>query len=95
MRETIMNLKPFVVAVSLALLAATAQAQDKGSNRELLAKLDQMRNESEHKAQILAGAPKQKWLLHEARVNKLIDHLKAGQPVDPKEIDDLLKEHYR
>jgi len=95
MRETIMNLKLFAVAVSLALLAATAEAQDKGSNRELVAKLDQMRSESEHKAQILTGGPKQKWLLHEARLNKLIDRLKAGQPVDPKEIDELLKEHYR
>lgn len=90
-----MNLKLFVVALSLGLLAAAAEAQDKGSNRELVAKLEQMRSQSEWKTRTLAGAPKQKWLLHEARVNKLIDRLKAGQSVDPKEIDELLKEHYR
>lgn len=90
-----MNLKVFVVMVSIGLLVATAEAQDKGSDRELVAQLEQMRSQSEQKVQNLTGVPKQTWLLHEARINKLIDRLKAGQTVDPKEIDALLKEHYR
>jgi len=90
-----MNIKVFLVAVSMAILAAGAQAQDKGSNPELVARLEQMRTASEHKAQILTGKPKAEWLLREARINRLIDQLKAGQSVDPKEIDELLKEQYR
>lgn len=90
-----MNLKLFVAAVSIGLLGVTAEAQNKGPDREFVAKLEQMRDQSEQKAQNLTGGPKLKWLLHEARINKLIDRLKAGQAVDPKEIDALLKEHYR
>ena len=90
-----MDIKLFVVAVSVGFLAITAHAQDKSSNRELVAKLEQMRSDSEHKAEILAGKPKQEWLLREARINGLIAQLKAGQSLDPKEIDELLKEHYR
>jgi len=90
-----MSIKLFVVAVSMSLLAIAAQAQDKGSNPELVAKLDQMRSDSAHKAEILAGKPKAEWLMREARINRLIAQLKAGQTVDPKEIDELLKEHYR
>jgi len=90
-----MGIKLFVVAVSMSLLAVAAQAQDKGSNPELVARLEQMRTASEHKAEILNGKPKAEWLLREARINRLIDQLKAGQTVDPKEIDELLKVQYR
>jgi len=54
-----------------------------------------MRSDSEHKAEILTGKPKAEWLMREARINRLIGQLKAGQSVDPQEIDELLKEHYR
>jgi Flp pilus assembly protein TadB len=90
-----MNIKLLVVAVSIVLLAVAAQAQEQRADRELMAKLEQMRSETEWKAQTLAGGPKQKWLLHQSRLNRLIDRLKAGQTVDPKEIDELLKEHSR
>ena len=90
-----MDIKVFVVAAAMVFLAVAAQAQDKGSNQNLVARLEQMRTDSEHKAEILAGKPKQEWLLREARINGLIAQLKAGQSLDPKEIDELLKERYR
>ena len=91
-----MNLKVFVIAAALSLgLAMVAQAQETGANRELVAKLEQMRTESEHKSEILAGKPKQEWLLREARISQLIRQLKAGESVDPKQIDELLKQSYR
>ncbi len=90
-----MKFKMFIVAVSIGLFAAVAGAQDKAPNRELLAKLEQMRSESESKAQTLTGGPKMKWLLQEARINKFIERIKAGQTVDPKEIDQLLREQSR
>jgi len=90
-----MGIKLFVVAVSMSLLAVAAQAQDKGSNPELVAKLEQMRSDSAHKAEILTAKPKAEWLMREARINRLIGQLKAGQAVDPKEIDEPLKEQYR
>ncbi len=90
-----MNFKLFVAVISISLLGVTAEAQNHGADREFVAKLEQMRDQSAQKAQNLTGGPKLKWLLHEARINKLIDQLKAGQAVDPKEIDALLKERYR
>jgi len=40
----------------------------------------------------LTGGAQAKWLLHQAKIRRLIDQLKSGQSVDPKEIDELLKE---
>ena len=85
-----------VLIVSFILsISASAPAQQKADHAELIARLERMASDSDWKARNLTGAPKQKWLLHQARIQRLIDQLKSGQSVDPKEIDEILKEHSR
>ena len=93
-----MNAKNLIVVLSMsAFLSAPAfaSAQEKVDNTALVARLERMASESDQKARTLTGGPKQKWLLHEMRVRELIDKLKTGQSVDPKEIDAILTEHSR
>jgi hypothetical protein len=88
--------KKLFVVLSLSLIfSATTSAQQKADDKELLARLERMASETEWKTRTLTGAPQQKWLLHQRRVTRLIDQLKSGQSVDPKAIDDILKEHSR
>ena len=56
-----------------------------------MAQFEKRLAESDTKAKGLTGAPKSLWLLREAKIEKIIDRLKAGQAVDPKEIDVILK----
>ena len=93
-----MNARKLVLTTSLISIfsiSVSALAQEKDNNPELMARLERIVSESDQKVRTLNGAPKQKWLLHEMRVKELIDKLKAGQPVEPKEIDAILTEHSR
>ncbi len=85
----------FLVIGATLILSGSAWAQQQPANPEVVARLEQMASESDWKARTLSGAVKQKWLLHERRINGLVEKLKKGQQVDPKEIDEVLKEHYR
>jgi hypothetical protein len=88
--------KKFFLLLSVSLIfSATAPAQQKADDKELIARLERMAGETEWKTRTLTGAPQQKWLLHQVRVRRLIERLNAGQSVDPKEIDELLREHSR
>lgn len=90
-----MKLKMFAVAASLGVFVAfSANAQEKPANREIV-KLEQLRDETEWKIVTAGGAAKSKWLLHERKIDNMVERLKAGRTVDPKEIDQLLNEHYR
>jgi hypothetical protein len=71
----------FILSVS-----ASTSAQQKGADTELLARLERLASESDSKVRNLTGAPKGKWLLHQRKVNRLIDQLKSGQSVDPKRL---------
>lgn len=91
-----MNAKKFFLVFTMSLiLSAAASAQQKSENGELLARLERMASEGDWRIRTSTGAPHQKWLLHQRRVRRLIDQLKSGQSVDPKEIDEILKEHSR
>jgi hypothetical protein len=81
--------------ISILWISAPASAQQKPANAELVARLERMASGTEWKTRTLTGAPQQKWLLHQARVRRLIERLNSGQSVDPKEIDEALKEHSR
>lgn len=85
----------FLVLTASLMLSASAAAQPKADDKQLLAQLERMASETEWKTRTLTGAPQQKWLLHQARLRRLIERLNSGQSVDPKEIDDLLRAHSR
>lgn len=93
-----MNARSLILVLSVSSIlwtSAPASAQQKSENAELLARLERLASESDWRIRTSTGAPHQKWLLHQRRVTRLIDQLKSGQPVDPKEIDEILKEHSR
>jgi hypothetical protein len=74
------------------MLAATPMwAQQQNPEANLFAQLEKRLTESDTKSKGLTGEPKSLWLLRHAKIEKIIQRLKAGQPVDPKEIDVVLK----
>lgn len=86
-----MKNKFLTLAIALNFFAiASVWAQEKSLDANLLAQLETRLAESDLKAKGLTGAPKSLWLLREAKIQKIIDRLKAGQTVDPKEIDVIL-----
>jgi len=62
---------------------------------ELISKLEEMQSKHDWEARTRTGAPKLLLLMHQARVRGVLDQLKSGSAVDPKDIDSLYKEHYR
>ena len=87
-----MKTKVLTLAIALNVFAvAPMWAQQKSPDANLLAQLEKRLAESDSKSKGLTGGPKSLWLLREAKIEKIIDRLKAGQSVDPKEIDVILK----
>jgi hypothetical protein len=83
-------MKTKVVTLAIALnvfVAAPMWAQQKTPDSNLFAQLEKRLAESDSKSKGLTGGPKSLWLLREAKIEKIIDRLKAGQSVDPKELD--------
>jgi len=86
-----MNTKVFVLAMAINVVAvAPMWAQQKSPDANLLAQLEKRLAQSDSESKRLTGAPKSLWLLREAKIEKIIERLKAGQSVDPKEIDAIL-----
>ena len=84
--------KVFTLAIALNVFAvAPMWAQQKSPDANLLAQLEKRLAESDSKSKGLTAGPKSLWLLRQAKIEKIIDRLKAGQAVDPKEIDVILK----
>ena len=83
-----MNTKVFLLALAINTIAVTPMwAQDKATDANLVAQLEKRLTESDTKAKGLTGGPKALWLLREAKIEKIVERLKAGQSVDPKELD--------
>ena len=86
-----MKTKVITWAIVLNVFAATPMwGQQKTPDADLLAQLEKKLAQSESESKRLTGAPKSLWLLREAKIQKIIDRLKAGESVDPKEIDVIL-----
>ena len=83
-----MKTKVLALAIALNVFAlAPLWAQEKSPDANLLAQLEKRFAESDTKSKGLTGGPKSLWLLRQAKIEKIIDRLKAGQSVDPKELD--------
>ena len=83
-----MNTKIFVLAIAMNVFAAAPMwAQQKAPDANLVAQLEKRLAQSDSEGKRLTGAPKSLWLLREAKIEKIIERLKAGQSVDPKELD--------
>ena len=82
------------IAFGVGLLAsAPLVAEPQAANPDLLARLEQMAGDCEWKVRNRTGGPKGVLLLHHTKMTRVIDQLKAGQSVDPKDIDAIFKGH--
>lgn len=82
-----MNTKIFVLAIAINFLAVAPMWAQGAPDANLLAQLEKQLAQSDSEGKRLTGAPKSLWLLREAKIQKIIERLRAGQPVDPKELD--------
>lgn len=79
-----------VILISLAAMLAWAQPQ--GNQPQLVARLETALEKCDWKVRT-GGGPTGLMLLHQARMRRILGELKAGQSVEPKEIDALLRDH--
>lgn len=70
-------------------------AGQQATDSELTSKLEEMQSKHDWQARARTGAPKLLLLMHQARVSTVLDQLKSGGTVVPKELDVLYREHYR
>ena len=86
-----MKTKVIILAIALnVFIVAPMWAQQKSPDPNLMAQLEKKLAESDSQSKALTGGPKSLWLLREAKIQKIIDRLKAGESVDPKELDAVL-----
>jgi hypothetical protein len=89
-----MKAKQLLVAIGVTLLtSAPVWAEQHGDNPQLLARLEQMHKDCEWKTRNLTGGAKGVQLLHHTKLGNVIEQIKNGQSVDPKEIDAVVKGH--
>ncbi len=89
-----MKVAKLLPAIALALLfSVPAWAQQQSADPKLMAWLEEMLSQTDW--QTRTRGPTGLLLLHQAKLRRIIDQLKSGQAVDPKEIDALLQEHSR
>lgn len=89
-----MNAKRLFLAASVVLLSSMPlKAEQQAANPDLLTRLEQMAGDCEWKVRNMTGGVKGRWLLHHAKMGKVIDQLKTGQAVDPRVIDTVIREH--
>jgi hypothetical protein len=82
------------LSVSLILVASTAAATQPGpTHAELLGRLQSALEKCAWKVSTITGGPKGMMLLHRAKMEKLVEQLKAGQTVEAGEIAKLLEAH--
>lgn len=80
-----------VLCTSLTTGAFTASPAADSEKTRLVSKLEQRAQRLGRHAQTTKGAGRQEFELQQLRVKKLIERLKAGESVDPQEIDNLLR----
>ncbi len=69
----------------------TASAQTSGNQAQVISQLEERAQRLERHAHATKGAGRQELELQRLRLKKLIERLKAGQAVDPHEIETLLR----
>jgi hypothetical protein len=80
-----------VLCTSLTASAFAGSPTADTEKAELISKLEQRAHRLEWDAQGTKGVPRAQLEQRSLRVKKLIERLKAGETVDPQEIDKLLQ----
>ncbi len=88
-----MNIVKLLPAIALSLVVSgPAWSQQQAGDPQLIAQLEKMLSKDDWRVTTRGGA-KGALLIHRAKLTRIIDELKSGKSVDPKEIDALLREH--
>jgi hypothetical protein len=88
-----MKVAKLLSAIAMALLSSMpAWAQQQTADPELIVRLEEMLSKTDWQTRA-GGGPKGVLLLHQAKLRRIIDQLKSGRSVTPKEIDALFLEH--
>lgn len=69
--------------------------QEKKADAEILARMEKTLDDSDRQGQHLTGQARTTWVQNQAKVKSLVERLRAGGTVDPKEIDEVLKQYSR
>ena len=83
----------FLAMIPVVFVAMLGWVQAQGNQPHLLALLEPTLEKCEWKVQTLTGGPKGVMLLHQTKMRRILSELRAGQPVNPKEIEEIMKEH--
>lgn len=91
-----MNAKILSMVVGAGIIfSVSAWSQEQKASPELMARLERMRDETSWKVRTVGGGYKNLWLLHDRKLRRIYEQLQAGQTVDPKDLEELIKEHAR
>jgi hypothetical protein len=82
----------FCASLTAGAFAAGPPAADTAAKDRLISKLEQRAHALDWDAQGTKGVPRARLEQRSLRVKKLIERLKAGETVDPQEIDKLLQQ---
>ena len=88
-----MHTKIGVLTIILVSGATIAWAEPKADHSQLAARVASALENCEWKIRTSSGGPKALMLLHQAKMRRVLEEIKAGRPVDPKDIADVMKGH--
>jgi hypothetical protein len=81
------------VAIILLSAATIAWAEPKADHSQLAAQVEGALEKCDWKVRTSTGGPKGLMLLHQAKMRRILDELKAGQSVDQNELAQVMKGH--
>ena len=81
-------------AVSLG-VSVRGWAQEKKPDAEVLARMEKTLDDTDRQARNLTGQARTRLVQNQAKLKNMVERLRAGGTVDPKEIDEVLKQYSR
>ena len=81
-----MQMKIGVFAIILLSAATIAWAEPQANHSQLVTQVQGALEKCDWKVRISTGGPKGLMLLHQAKMRRVLEEIKAGRSVDPKEL---------
>ena len=88
-----MQMKIGFFATILLSAATIAWAEPQANHPQLATQVEGALEKCDWKVRTLSGGPKGLMLLHQAKMRRVLDELKADRSVDPNEIAKVMKGH--
>ena len=93
MKKNLLAAASFLV-LGLALAdTAAAQPVPYTTRSNLIAQLEPIVETCDWKVRTLTGGPKDVMLVHNTKMKKILDDVRTGKSVDPKDIDEVMQMH--